>query len=62
MKLIEVTCPKCNAVMKIDDAKKELICEYCKNKILIDDDNDILKKVSKNVKDIVLYQDSSLVY
>ncbi len=31
-------------------------------KILIDDDNDILKKVSKNVKDIVLYQDSSLVY
>ena len=38
MKLIEVTCPKCNAVMKIDDAKKELICEYCKNKILIDDE------------------------
>ena len=31
-------------------------------KILIDDDNDILKKVSKNVKDIILYQDSSLVY
>ncbi len=31
-------------------------------KILIDDDNDILKKVSKNVKDIVLYQDSSLAY
>lgn len=31
-------------------------------KILIDDDNDILKKVSKNVKDIVLYQDSALAY
>ncbi len=31
-------------------------------KILIDDDNDILKKVSKNVENIILYQDSALVY
>lgn len=31
-------------------------------KILIDDDNDILKKVSKSVENIILYQDSALVY
>ncbi len=31
-------------------------------KILIDDDNDILKKVSKSVGNIILYQDSALVY
>ncbi len=46
MKLIEVTCPKCNAVMKIDKVKKEMVCEYCKNKILIDDE---VKKV-KHIK------------
>ena len=31
-------------------------------KILIDDDNEVLKEVSEKVGDIILYQDSSLVY
>ena len=31
-------------------------------KILIDDDNGILKEVDKKVKNISLYQDSSIVY
>lgn len=42
MKLIDVTCPKCKATMKVDKSKKELNCEYCGNKILIDDE---VKKV-----------------
>lgn len=42
MKLIDVTCPKCKAVMKVDKSKKELTCEFCGNKILIDDE---VKKV-----------------
>lgn len=42
MKLIEITCPKCKATMKVDTRKKELICEYCNNKILLDDE---VKKV-----------------
>ena len=33
MKLIEITCPKCKATMKVDKSKKELNCEYCGNKI-----------------------------
>lgn len=45
MKLIEITCPKCKATMKVDKSKKELNCEYCGNKILIDDE---VKKV-KNI-------------
>lgn len=31
-------------------------------KILIDDDNEVLKEVHEKVEDIILYQDSSLVY
>ena len=42
MKLIEVTCPKCKAIMKVDKANKEMNCEFCGNKILIDDE---VKKV-----------------
>ncbi len=42
MKLIEITCPKCKATMKVDKSKKELNCEFCGNKILIDDE---VKKV-----------------
>ena len=38
MKLIEVTCPKCRATMKVDQNKKEMNCEYCGNKFLIDDE------------------------
>ena len=44
MKLIEITCPKCKATMKVDKSKKELNCEYCGNKILIDDE---VKKVKR---------------
>ena len=47
-----------------DTIKKTSEVTFDKKNIVyeLDDDNDILKKVSKNVKDIVLYQDSSLAY
>lgn len=53
-----------------DKSSKELKYEYLKNYlknninkkvILIDDDNEILKFISKNIKDIVVYQDSTLI-
>lgn len=42
MKLIDITCPKCNATMEVDERKKQVTCKYCDNKILIDDE---VKKV-----------------
>ena len=48
MKLIEVTCPKCKAIMKVDKANKEMNCVFCGNKILIDDE---VKKVVEVIND-----------
>ena len=51
-------------------SSKELKCNYLKNYILqnnhkkiivIDDDNDILFYLSKNLNEIILYQDSSII-
>ena len=38
MKLIDTTCPKCGANLKIDSDRKQAFCEYCGAQILIDDD------------------------
>lgn len=50
----------------INKSSSELKVDFLNNverfKILIDDDNDILKEVDKKVKNIALYQDSSIVY
>ena len=49
-----------------DRSSSELKVDFLNNvesfKILIDDDNGILKEVDKKVKNISLYQDSSIVY
>lgn len=49
-----------------DKSSSELKVDFLNNvesfKILIDDDNEILKEVDKKVKNISLYQDSSIVY
>ena len=49
-----------------DKSSSELKVDFLNNiesfKILIDDDNGILKEVDKKVKNISLYQDSSIVY
>ena len=36
MKLIDMTCPHCGAMLKIDADEKEAVCEHCGTRILID--------------------------
>lgn len=50
MKLIDVTCPKCKAIMKVDELKKEIKCEYCGNMFLIDEE--VLKVKHLNAGEI----------
>ena len=38
MKLIDLTCPHCNAQLTVDDSRQFIFCEYCGAKILIDDE------------------------
>ena len=38
MKLIDTTCPKCGANLRIDADRKQAFCEYCGAQILIDDE------------------------
>ena len=38
MKLINTTCPKCGANLRIDADRKQAFCEYCGTQILIDDE------------------------
>ena len=38
MKLIETTCPKCGAQLRVDRDRREAICEHCGNAFLIDDE------------------------
>lgn len=51
-----------------EKSSKELKCEYLKKhlkqdkkNIVIDDDNEILKYLSENLKDVILFQDSSII-
>lgn len=36
MKMIDMTCPKCSAVLKVDDKKEKAVCEYCGYQVLIE--------------------------
>ena len=38
MRLIDMTCPHCNALLRVDADNKRAICEYCGATILIDDE------------------------
>ena len=38
MKLIDTTCPKCGANLRIDADRQSAFCEYCGAQILIDDE------------------------
>ena len=38
MKLIDTTCPKCGANLRIDTDRQSAFCEYCGAQILIDDE------------------------
>lgn len=36
MKLIDITCPKCNATMQVNEELTQCTCNYCGNTMLID--------------------------
>lgn len=38
MRLIDLTCSKCGALLKVDSTVKKVACEYCGNEMLIDDE------------------------
>lgn len=38
MKLISLTCDKCNATLQVNSELKRCICQYCGNEMLIDDE------------------------
>lgn len=38
MKLVDLTCNHCGAVLKVDADKKQATCDYCGSTILIDDE------------------------
>lgn len=52
-----------NSNIKSKDLKTNFIEDYVTNKqiIVVDDDNAVLKEMKKRLKDVILYQDSSLV-
>ena len=37
MKLVDMTCPHCNAHLKVDTENGKAVCEHCGATILIDD-------------------------
>lgn len=39
MKLISLTCDKCNATLQVNPELKRCICQYCGNEMLIDDES-----------------------
>ena len=55
MKLIDVSCPSCQAVMKVDKKNKEVHCEYCGHIFLIDDE--VIKVVHMQTGDITEEQE-----
>lgn len=49
MEKLSLTCPKCHGTMELNETKTEMICPYCRNKIIIDDDID---KKAERIKKI----------
>ena len=39
MKMIQINCPNCNGELTVAEDRKELFCEYCGTKILVEDDS-----------------------
>ncbi|UKI58763.1 MAG: hypothetical protein L6V81_05235 [Clostridium sp.] len=40
MSLINVTCPKCKSILKVDDSLRNITCGYCKNVVLVYDEQE----------------------
>ncbi len=43
MKLVELNCPKCGALLQVNDELTRCTCNYCGNEILIDNEQRELK-------------------
>lgn len=38
MKAYEIKCPECGASLEIEEGRKQIFCQYCGTRILIDDE------------------------
>ena len=47
MKLIKLKCNSCNAVLEVNSELNEITCNYCGNKMYIDDDATILERIEE---------------
>ena len=51
MKLIELKCPACGATLKADSSREFIYCEYCGNKLLLDDEATHVKMSIDNARE-----------
>ena len=47
MKLIDISCPGCGAVMQVSESTQSVVCDFCGKSFLIDDE---VKKIEHTVK------------
>lgn len=46
MKLFEIKCPNCNASLSVKGNRKNMVCEYCQAKFLLDDEAVVVKHIN----------------
>lgn len=46
MKLFEIKCPNCNASLSVKENRKNMVCEYCQAKFLLDDETVVVKHIN----------------
>lgn len=49
MKIVDMTCPKCGASMKLDSDKGSAVCEYCGHQILLEKE-DTIEEIRKKAE------------
>lgn len=50
MKMIDLTCPKCSATLKVDADKTKAVCEYCGHQALIEQEAEAKETATKKQK------------
>lgn len=51
MKKIDLTCPRCGAIMEVNEEKTEANCSYCRYKFLIEKDES-LEEAKKRIHEL----------
>ncbi len=46
MKLFEIKCPNCNATLNVTGNRKNMTCEYCQAKFILDDETVVVKHIN----------------